>query len=167
MTETSQQIIEKFLNMPLNSADGIFAEFEALPGAIFNKGESALERYVCIPGSRKNAIVLVAHADTVWDESYNRSAQTTVQFADGVYTGTNSLCGIGADDRAGCAMLWALKDCGHTILIVNGEEKGKVGARFLKKSNPALFKQLNRHRFMIELDWQGAGGCLFNQVDFT
>ncbi len=166
-TETSQQILERFLNHPINSAEGIFAEFEKLPGAIAGKGENPLERYVCVPGTRNDRIVLVAHCDTVWDNAYGKPAQTRVIFEDGLFRGTNPNCGIGADDRAGCAMLWALRDCGHTLLLVNGEEKGKVGAKFLKKSNPALFHRLNRHKFMIELDWQGTGGCLFNQVDYT
>lgn len=166
-TESSQEILNKFLSLPLSSADGIFAAFESLPGAIAGRGEKPLERYVCIPGTRENKIVLVAHCDTVWDECYGQPAETTVVFEDGLFRGTNPNCGLGADDRAGCAMLWALRDCGHTLLLVNGEEKGKVGARFLKESNPALFRQLNRHQFMIELDWQGTGGCLFNQVDNT
>ena len=32
--------------------------------------------------------------------------------------------GIGADDRAGCAILWLLKDSGHSLLVTNGEEIG-------------------------------------------
>ena len=165
--ETSQQLLEEFLSYPLNTADDIFARFESIPGAITGKGETALERYVCIPGTRKNKIVLVAHTDTVWDDAYGKPAQTTVLFEDGIFKGTNPECGIGADDRAGCAMLWALRDCGHTILLVNGEEKGKHGAKFLRQSNPKLFRFLNRHQFMIELDWRGTELCLFNQVDYT
>ena len=164
---TSQQILEEFLSCPLNSADEIFARFESLPGAICGKGKKQLERYVCIPGSRENKIVLVAHADTVWDDAYGKGATTEISFADGIYKGTNPDCGLGADDRAGCAMLWALRESGHTLLLVNGEEKGKVGARFLRKSNPKLFRMLNRHQFMIELDWCGTERCLYNQVDFT
>jgi len=166
-TEMSRQIIEKFINCPINSADDIFTPFEALPGAIAARGKEPLQRYVCIPGSRKNKLVLVAHTDTVWDRAYGRDGENTVVFEDGWYKGTNLHCGIGADDRAGCAMLWALRDCGHTLLLVDGEEKGKIGAKFLKENDPKLFRWLNRHRFMIELDWQGTGGCLFNQVDNT
>lgn len=132
-TETSQQLLEEFLSYPLNMAEDIFARFESLPGAVSGKGEHPLERYVCIPGTRENKIVLVAHADTVWDDAYGKPAQTTVTFEDGCFKSTNPNCGIGADDRAGCAMLWALRDSGHTILLVNGEEKGKWGAKFLCK----------------------------------
>ncbi len=163
-TETSQQLLQGFLSYPLNTADDIFARFESLPGAISGKGNNALERYVCIPGARENKVVLIAHADTVWDDAYGKPAQTTVIFEDGCFKGTNPACGIGADDRAGCAMLWTLRESGHTILLVNGEEKGKHGAKFLRKSNPELFRMLNRHQFMIELDWRGTGTCLFNQV---
>ena len=166
-TETAQQLLEEFLSYPLNTADDIFKRFESLHGAISGKGQNSLERYVCIPGTRKNKIVLVAHADTVWDDAYGKPAQTAVYFENGLFKGTNPECGIGADDRAGCAMLWALRDCGHTILLVNGEEKGKHGAKFLRHSNPKLFHFLNRHQFMIELDWRGTELCLFNQVDYT
>lgn len=166
-SETSRQILEDFLSYPLNTADDIFARFESLPGAIAGKGDNPLERYVCIPGTRKNRVVLVAHADTVWDDAYGKPAKTAVCFENGLFKGTNPNCGIGADDRAGCAMLWALRDCGHTVLLVNGEEKGKHGAKFLWQSNPQLFRILNRHRFMIELDWRGTGLCLYNQVDYT
>lgn len=165
--EQTQQLLKEFLSYPLNTAENIFTRFENLPGAVFGKGESALERYVCIPGTRKNRIVLVAHTDTVWDDAYGKPTQTAVHFDNGVFKSTNPACGIGADDRAGCAMLWALRDCGHTILLVNGEEKGKHGARFLRKSNPKLFRMLNRHRFMIELDTYGSGRCNYNQVDNT
>ena len=163
--ETTKRLLESFLSYPLNTADDIFARFECLPGAISGKGKNPLERYVCIPGTRENKIVLVAHADTVWDDAYGKPMQSTVTFEDGRFKSTNPDCGIGADDRAGCAMLWALRDCGHTILLVNGEEKGKWGAKYLRKSNPELFRELNRHQFMIELDWRGTGGCLYNQVD--
>ena len=166
-TETSRQLLEDFLSSPLNTADDIFARFEEIPGAIVGKGAHPLERYVCIPGIRKNKVVLVAHADTVWDDAYGKPATTTVSFENGIFKSTNPECGLGADDRAGCAMLWALRNSGHTILLVNGEEKGKVGAKFLRKSNPKLFRFLNQHQFMIELDWRGTGGCLFNQVDYT
>ena len=166
-TEKSQQLLEEFLSYPLNTSDAIFTRFEELPGAIAGKGKNPLERYVCIPGTRKNKLVLVAHTDTVWDDAYGKPAQTSVCFDNGIFKGTNPDCGLGADDRAGCAMLWALRDSGHTILLVNGEEKGKHGAKFLRQSNPKLFRFLNRHQFMIELDWRGTELCLFNQVDYT
>ncbi len=166
-TEDSRTVLEEFLSCPLHNTDAVFARFEALPGAVFQTGGNPLERYVCIPGKKDNKIVLVAHADTVWDDVYGNSAETTVQFRDGIFVGNNPACGIGGDDRAGCAMLWALRDCGHTLLLVSGEEKGKLGAKFLRKANPQLFRILNRHAFMIELDWRGTGVCLYNQVDYT
>ena len=163
-TETSQQLLQEFLSYPLNTTDDIFARFKSLPGAIFDQGTNPLERYVCIPGSRENKIVLIAHADTIWDDAYGWPMQTTVIFEDGIFKSGNPECGIGADDRAGCAMLWALRNSGHTILLVSGEERGKWGAKYLRKSNPELFRMLNNHQFMIELDWRGTGTCLFNQV---
>ena len=126
-----------------------------------------MERFVFVPGTKKNAVVLVAHADTVWDTAYGKPAESSVAFADGIFRSTAPSCGIGADDRAGCAMLWALRNSGHSLLVVDGEERGKFGAKFLRKKNKKLFRKLNRHRFMMELDWSGTNSCLYNQVDNT
>lgn len=163
----NQQLLEQFLNTPLSNGDEIFRMFSTLPGAVAAQGKKPLERYVYVPGTRKNRVLLVAHADTVWDQSYGKAAETTVVFKDGVFSGTNPKCGIGADDRAGCAMLWALRDSGHSLLLVDGEEHGKRGAAFLRRRSFSLYRQINRHQFMIELDWQGTGTCLYNQVDNT
>lgn len=163
------ETILSFLNTSLESGDEIFERFAALPNAVVGKGAEPLQRYVYIPGERKDRVVLVAHMDTVWDKAYANgfSGERAVVFEDGVFKSSNDNCGIGADDRAGCAMLWELKDSGHSILVVDGEEHGKHGARYLKESNPDLFSELNKHCFMIELDWMGTDGCLFNQVDNT
>lgn len=162
-----KQIVEMFLQLPVSCADGVFDLFSQLPGAIYEKGNHPLERFVYIPGTRKDRVVLVAHGDTVWDAFYGNPQSADLQYADGVFYCGNVDCGIGADDRAGCAMVWALKDSGHSLLIVDGEEKGKFGAKFLKKQYPKLYRQLNSHRFMMEMDWRGTGGCLYNQVDNT
>ena len=165
----SETLLLEFLNTPLEHGDVLFERFAALPGAISGNGPAPLQRYVYRPGTRKDRVVLVAHLDTVWDRAYGRpfpGEQEAVP-EDGVFKGTNPACGIGADCRAGCAMLWALKDSGHSILAVDGEEYGKRGARYLRKTNRRLFRELNRHGYMLELDWKGTGGCLFNQVDNT
>lgn len=169
MNDTYISTLSDFLNTPINSGDAIFERFAALAGATVGKGTAPLQRYVYIPGTRSDRVVLVAHIDTVWDGAYKRPFEGThsVIFEDGVFRSVTPECGIGADDRAGCAMLWQMRECGHSILIVDGEEYGKVGAKYLKKSNPKLFRELNRHAYMIELDWMGTNSCLFNQVDNT
>lgn len=163
--ETNFQLLERFLQVPVQDGGQILQWFSQLPGAIVGEGDAPLCRYVFLPGKRKDAVVLVAHADTVWDKAYEKPSQSKLVFHDGVFSSETPDCGIGADDRAGCAMLWALRESGHSLLVVDGEEHGKRGARFLRQSNPQLFRKLNRHRFMMELDWAGTNGCLYNQVD--
>lgn len=159
----------EFLNTPLNSGDAIFERFATLPGAVVGKGPGPLQRYVYIPGTRKDRVVLVAHMDTVWDRAYDHpyAGESTVIWEDGNFRSTSSECGIGADCRAGCAMLWAFRDSGHSILVADGEEHGKHGVRYLRKTNKKLFRELNRHCYMIEFDWKGTDCALFNQVDNT
>lgn len=161
--------LSEFLNTPLDCTDQIFDRFAALPDAITGTGSEPLQRYVYIPGTRKDRVVLVAHTDTVWDKAYNKpfSGTQLLNYEDGIFSSANPTCGIGADDRAGCAMLWVLRSCGHSILLVDGEEHGKRGAWYLRKTNHKLFRELNQHCYMIELDWKGTNCCLFNQVDNT
>ena len=158
-----------FLKTPLDSGDEIFARFSALPGATTGEGDTPLKRFVYVPGTRKDRVLLVAHIDTVWDRSYKRvfSGERDVVFEDGVFSSSNPDCGIGADDRAGCALLWEMRDSGHSLLITDGEEHGMFGAKYLKEAHKSLFRELNRHAYMIELDWAYADGCLYTGVDCT
>ena len=163
----AKQTVEMFLQIPVDKSEGVFDLFAGLPGAIYQKGAKPLERFVYIPGTRKDRVVLVAHGDTVWDENYGNPKTAELRFENGVFFSGSDCCGIGADDRAGCAMVWALRNSGHSLLIVDGEEKGKHGAKYLRAQHKKLFRELNRHRFMMEMDWAGTGGCLYNQVDNT
>ncbi|MDY0017624.1 MAG: hypothetical protein RBS89_07265 [Candidatus Delongbacteria bacterium] len=129
--------LREFLSYPLNSTDGIFERFSALPGA--KKMGTAPARFVYVPGYKPDAAVLVAHADTVWTIAQSRSGVT----------------GIGADDRAGCAILWLLRDSGHSLLITDGEERGCLGASYASRCID-IDNELNAHTFMVEFDRRGA-----------
>lgn len=103
-------------------------------------------------------MLLVAHADTVWDKRYmpDKDFRQSVRFTNGFYEGENPECGIGADDRAGCAMLYLLLNSGHSVLILDGEEHGQVGAHYLKESYPDIYAELNEHQYIIQLDRRNA-----------
>lgn len=127
--------------MPARYSDGVFDKFSALPNSHFLE-ESPKERFLYVPGTRKDRVVLVAHADTFWDAAY--------------YTNYPASAGVGADDRAGCAIVWLLRNLGHSILILDGEEDEQRGANFLLTQTP-LFTELNQtHNFMVEFDLRGA-----------
>ena len=120
----NKELILEFLSYPLDSGDEIFDRFAALPNAIAKKGGKPFERFVYVPGNRKDRVLLVAHIDTVWDKDYqkfgnNKPHNHRVVFENGIFSSGEETCGIGADDRAGCAMLWKLKDSGHSILILD------------------------------------------------
>lgn len=165
----NQQLLHIFLSTQITDTKSIFALFSKLPNAIEGKGDNQKSHYVYIPGTREDRILLSAHADTIWDSYYKKFADVKPElvFEDGVFKNANESCGIGADDRAGCAMLWALRNSGHSLLILDGEEHGKIGARYLRKSNRKLFREINRHRMILELDTRGTNLCLLTQVDYT
>jgi hypothetical protein len=151
------EILKFFLEVPLKNSEPIFKYFLNIPNKeIVFRGERP-ERFLYIRGHRKNKVLLVAHADTVWDDSMEIPEKTKhdLVFSNGVFQSSSSVYGIGADDRAGCAILWLLKDLGHSLLITDGEESGGLGSNWLMSDskNSDIADEINtKHQFMIQLD---------------
>lgn len=119
---------------------------------------SGHRRFVYVPGNRTDRVLLVAHADTIWEHEKIRHLRMC-RIGNEIHS-ARADAGIGADDRAGCAMLWALRDSGHSLLVTSGEEIGCVSARWLMESPrlTALAHELNSgHRFAVEFDLGGNG----------
>ncbi len=155
--EYAKKVLEEFLSLPLENSSDVLEKFAALPNAIYHNDGGKLS-FVYVPGNRDDRVVLAAHADTVWDKYYNvyPCAEQKLQDKNGTYSGTNGICGIGADDRAGCAILWLLKDFGHSLLILDGEENGQMGAKHLRDSYPKLFDEINDHSYIVQFDRRNA-----------
>ena len=144
--------LKDFLNMSNESSDEVFEKFGEIPSAIF-RGESK-ERFLYVRGSRENRVLLVAHADTVWDRVYKRlvsGPKVLVQENGSIF---NANGGLGADDRAGCAIVWLLyKELGHSVLIVDGEESGRHGSHWMINNNQDIVYEITKdHQFIIEFD---------------
>lgn len=149
--DTAKEALFRFLSLPLTTARPVLAEFAALPGALsLSVGEHC--NFVYVPGTREDRVLLVAHADTVWDGADEDTAWQRVYLEGGVIRGENRACGIGADDRAGCALLWLMRESGHSLLILDGEELGRISAEYIKEAQPDLFRELNEHAYILELD---------------
>jgi len=140
-----------FLRMSLKRSDEVFAKFLEIEGAVARG--AGLERFLFLQGVREDRVLLVAHADTFWDENYEKGdspPQNVVQEG-GIIRNKNG--GLGADDRAGCAMVWLLRDSGHSLLITNGEEHGRRGSSWLMNENRDIAEEINaNHRFVLQLD---------------
>lgn len=150
-------ILKEFLETPIWTSDPIFNKFLKCPGAIFRHNpKNRLERFLFIEGKRDNKVVLVAHADTFFDSlyGYDKKHHKVIE-KDGFFYAIDqeeNPCGLGADDRAGCAILWLLKESGHSLLITDGEEVGRIGSTWLMNHHNDIADLINQHQFMIQFD---------------
>ena len=151
-------VLIAFLKMSLEGTDEIFEKFSSIAGAkVFGSG---LKKFLFIKGTRENRVLLVAHADTWWDGSYSglqsgNCAPAEIFEDSGIIRNKNG--GLGADDRAGCAIVWLLKDLGHSILITNGEEHGRQGSNYLVDAHPDIKDEINNdHQFVVQFDRRNA-----------
>lgn len=155
--ENAKKVLEEFLSFPLEDSKEILEKFATLPNAFYcNDGKK--RNFVYIPGTRKDRVILIAHADSFWDKLYWDEGKIgqTFKFQNGIYTGVKENYGIGADDRAGCAILWLLKDSGHSLLITDGEETGRIGSFHIKDNYPNIYDELNQHYYMVQFDRRNA-----------
>ena len=143
--ESDCAVLKDFLLLP-HRAETVLERFAALPGFV-RKAGNGNEGFVYFPGTRKNKVLLIAHADTVGDPDIK------VALEDDGETLRNPGGILGADDRAGCAMLWLLRESGHGVLVTDGEEPGSFGAKFMRDQFPEMFDEINRDfQFMIQID---------------
>jgi len=151
-------VLTKFLSLPIGSTEGVFSMFKTLDGYVFREKNSVgKERFLYIEGKRENKVLLIAHADTVYDYFYKRDLFFhSIVEENGILksvdeNGKTQL--LGADNRAGIAMLWLLKDSGHSLLVTDGEEGARIGSKWLIKENRDIAERINHnHQFMIQLD---------------
>lgn len=131
------------------SPDTLLRRFAALRGAV----SDALWTYV--PGSREPAsrVLLCAHADTVARHAPRRSQ---IRFRSGSVYAPGRI--LGADDRAGVALLWALRSSGHSLLLTDLEELGGLGAEAATRS---LGATLGAHAFAVQFDRRGSREGVF------
>lgn len=132
----------------------IFQQFHDFGGTRTIRRGSGDFEFLFIPGTRQDRVLLVAHSDTVWDLDPRFPA--TVAYEDGIFFSQTDGLGIGADDRAGCAILWALRNLGHSLLITSGEEIGCIGSRWIVGNNPDIFNTINNHQFLVQFDRRGS-----------
>ncbi len=163
--ENAVSVLTEFLSCSLLDGSSILEQFAALPNAQYHKGTHPLERFVYVPGSRADRVLLIVHADTFWDRNYpTDGVESAPVYEDNLVVSASETVGIGADDRAGCALAWLLRDSGHSLLVLDGEEKGHWAAKYIVREHKALLKELNHHAYMLALDFPGSDRCHYHAI---
>jgi hypothetical protein len=116
-----------------------------LPDAVLVPPDPGVEHPVC----------LVAHTDTVWP-----GPGRLAWCGDGRGRSAVPDRGIGADDRAGCAALWRLRDSGAGLLIVPAEEDGCVGSRHVARYHRDILEDQVFGMFM-QFDRRGVNDLVY------
>lgn len=164
MNKTYLDVLDEFMNMSIYSTDEVFDKFLTDKAGKMHKVGG--HKFYFKPGYRNDRILIVAHADTVWDTRYDllnnqkakfnnlpKKSKTLVQSRNSYYS--TGLDGIGVDDRAGVAIAWILKDTGNSILITDEEEIGAQTSRAIMR-NEDLAELIGSHRYILQLDLSGA-----------
>ena len=148
-SEYKLKILREFLKLP-HSASSVHDRFSEIPGAVRWTSPDGLGG-VYVPSSRPSPVLMVAHADVVGD------SETLPELQEDEETIRNPDHILGADDRAGCAIIWALRSLGHGILVTDGEEIGCLGSEDIMDYHPTLREELqDRYQFMVEFDRKGS-----------
>ncbi len=183
ITSNAQNALFQFLSMPLWWSCEIFEIFRSLGGqSQYSVNPRNLkERFLYIEGTRKDKVVLIAHADTYFDEAYGygRTGHSLI-WDDDIISGKDSA--IGADDRTGCTILWQLRNSGHSLLITDGEENGLMGSYWLCRNHPGILERTlqiemqsfkSGHSFFLHISdffffrKMFLQACRNNQIDIT
>lgn len=163
--DSAVSVLKEFLSCSLLDGSSILERFASLPDAQYHKGTQPLERFVYVSGSRTDRVLLIVHVDSIWDRNYpTDGVESTLVYEDDRVVSGSETVGIAADDRAGCALAWLLRDSGHSLLILDGEEKGHRAAKYIVREHKALLKELNRHAYMLALDFPGADRCHYHGI---
>ncbi len=164
-----RETLELFLNKPVTSSRSVMWEFSQLDGAI-----TCIPRrsggFVYVPGNRNDRVLLVARADTVWDKMFNYYSfrKQRPVYKNGRYVNSTGETGIGVNNRAGCAILYLLKDLGHSLLVLDSQEFGfRLGSYTLRSRYYKLFSEMNRHRYALEFDLKGSGNLKYYDLPVT
>lgn len=148
-TKRLQTDVEWFLT---RSACQVAGRFLGLPGAVRQAVPGYAEPNVLVMPTRPDYLVFVAHSDTVFDD-HPRHAEPVLR--GDVWSSGIAGRGLGADDRAGCALLWQLRKSGHALLIPAGEERGCAGSTEIL-SSLEFMDVLVRSRALVQFDRRGA-----------
>ena len=160
-----RKTLELFLNKPVASSRSVMWEFSKLDGAVVHlPRKRSRGGFVYIPGTREDRVLLVARADTVWGSDFNSYSFPKQKpiFKNGCYINSTGETGIGANNRAGCAILYLLRDTGHSLLVLDRQEYGfALATREIWCDFHDLYNEMNRHRYMMEFDLSGADGLKY------
>lgn len=160
----SRPLFERFVRA---SERDISHWFMSLPGAISSAQRSrsnGAPMWVFVPGTRpvEERMLLVSHMDTVFDHPPARLEWFgNIATAQKNYT-TKGRSGMGADDRAGCSMLWSFRNSGHSLIVCNEEETGCQGARAATRE---ILDTLAAHVYAVEIDRRGDMNYVFYSTD--
>lgn len=143
-----EQILRSLTRMMNLSEAGVVEKFASLPGAKQLHYANDRTPIVFVPGKREDRVLLVAHYDTVFGD-----ADLDIYRNGYILFSNKDKVGIGADNRAGCCLLWALRSLGHSLLLLPDEEIGCRGSNCVANHYPDILKN---HSYMLQFDRKGS-----------
>jgi hypothetical protein len=138
------KIVKGFLEFQQFTSSEMIDRFLSLENLICCANpDNKEEKFLYRQGTAENEVLLVGYTDNALKNSDEFFAQKPIEKH-------NTCIGEGIDNKAGCAMLWTLRNFGYSFLVFNGSD----GLNYLHK-NQDLVNRIIEYRFIIQLNKNG------------
>ena len=155
LSKQEQKIMEMLINSSQKKTKAIMSKF------LRKYYKRVIETRDYIVAEGQIPVALVAHMDTVFEESIIRKGREL--FYDENYNVMFCPYGAGFDDKAGIFAILKIIREGYRphIILTTNEERGALGAMALAKLK-CPFSDL---KYMVQLDRRGGEDCVFYECD--
>ena len=148
-----KDVLEHFLNLGTQSSahENIMQEFHTLNNSSISVLSDDNEGFVYIPGKRNDRVLLVSSLEF----ELNQTKQEELIFENGNYKTSKQKSYLDIA-TASSAILYLLKDSGHSLLIMNNDLYFPHFSvvNVINYQHKELFEEFNAHQYILEFSYE-------------
>ena len=160
-----EDVLKKFLDF--DSHEKIICEFYKFDNSSVSVTSDDTKKFIYIPGKRKDRVLLVS--SLVSESDYEILGNSI--FENGIYRSSDPKARLDVE-RAGSAILYLLRDTGHSLLITVDKNTWDVFSpnvlQIIKTCNKDLYCEFNHtHQYVLEFNYKNSNNLNFCGLPVT